>query len=114
MVSLENVKYKFADESPVIMVENSDLTSTLTSLHGQGLTHLSTIIGLQEDNKLSVLYPISGQVPDMGKTIFVKTQVGMDNPQLETMVGLYPIADAPIRSGPNNTPIKGIKTFYTR
>lgn len=83
------------DNRPVILVDPANLVSTVSTLQNKGLTHISTIIGLEEGEQLSALYPMSGQVKDtsLNKTVYVKTQVPMDNPMLETLVHLFPSID---------------------
>jgi NADH-quinone oxidoreductase subunit D len=86
---------EFNDSRPVISVDPSNLVASVGTLYGMGLNHLSTIIGLQEDDHLTALYPLSGQVEDsnLNKTVFIKTQVPLDNPSIDTLVDIFPAID---------------------
>ncbi len=86
---------EFNDNRPVILVDPANLVSAVGKLQNKGLTHISTVIGLQEGELLTALYPMSGQVKDtsLNRTLYVKTQVPMDNPLLDTLVHLFPSID---------------------
>ncbi len=103
--TIDGIKYKemttLGDDRPVIrpllIVEPKELIPAITNLHGQGLTHLSTIIGLQENSHLSLLYPLSKPVQfahsPLARPMIVKTQVGLDDPKIDTIMDIMPVAD---------------------
>ncbi len=88
-------EYQFLDGSNVIQVNPDDLDKTLGKIHKLGLSHLSTIIGLQENGNLVSLYPLSKPVMrhNDAHTIFVKTMVPIENPHLTSAVKYYPTAE---------------------
>ena len=79
----------------VIVIDPEDLHDTIRNLQSQELQHLSTIVGLHENGNLTSYYPLS--TPRTGapfaRAIHVKTTVPVDNPVMQSIEDLFPVAN---------------------
>jgi len=100
-ISMEEIKKEvktmesreLSDQTPVLRVEPNRLLEEMRKLYDLGLTHLSTIIALQVDNKIQIDYPLSSPLnKKLAPAIFVETIVSMDKPKISTIEDIYPSA----------------------
>lgn len=83
------------DKSSVFQVKPTVLVQTLDALQQQQFTHLSTMIGYQNEQQLEVLYPLSGVEPGSGKekTVFVQTSTNIESAKIPSVEHLFPVAN---------------------
>jgi NADH:ubiquinone oxidoreductase subunit C len=72
-----------------VLIESKDLLEACHLIReGLGITHLSTVTGLDTGERLEILYHFAAK--DLVLT--VKVAAGRDHPHLSTILGIYPAA----------------------
>ncbi len=80
------------DGTVLIKSDEESFHRILGNLYKSGYTHLSTIIGAQHGDSLTIDYPVSRPMKDSGQAIFVRLQTGLDPKDIKTVTDLYPSA----------------------
>ena len=80
-----------SDSTPVLVVPRELFVEEMRKLYDLGLTHLSTIIALQVDNKIQLDYPVSSPFnKKLAPALFVETIAPLDDPKVPSIESVYP------------------------